>query len=785
MSKNLRNLPEEEIIDFKRAPLVPIRNVVIFPNIVQPLTVGRTKSINAIEAAMKRDRFIVVTTQKNESIEDPSNDDLFSIGVGAEVLQVIRLPDSTLRVIIEGFTRVYIKKHINLTDRVDAEIEPVVINKVKSTPYHQALGRELIDNFELYFQMNKRLSPDSYIDLVNIKDFDRLSDMIASAMILGVEEKQDILATFNVEDRINKLLVILQREINVLKIQGKIESEVKNKFDKTQKDYFLREQLKAIQKELGEMESEFSDEIKKYRTKMESLKLSPEIVKVIEEELSRLQRMPPMMAEAGVVRNYLDWMLSVPWNSETKDQLDLDKARKILDDDHYGLQDVKERILEFLAVKKLSTTTKSPILCLVGPPGVGKTSLGKSIARAMGRKFMRISLGGIHDEAEIRGHRRTYVGAQPGRIIQGMKQVGTNNPIFLLDEIDKIGTDFRGDPSSALLEALDPEQNSTFADHYLEVPFDLSKVFFITTGNVTHTIPPALKDRMEIITISGYTEEEKFNITKKFLIPKQIEANGLKKTDVTIKDQTIYTIIREYTVEAGLRNLERQIAKIFRKVALNKATFEKDFKKITIKDEDLIDYLRAPISRHETKSKTFQPGIVTGLAFTEVGGEILFIESTKMKGKGNLILTGQLGDVMKESATAALTYIRSKTEKYKLSENFNEAMDIHIHVPEGAVPKDGPSAGITLYTSLLSLLLDKNIPTDIAMTGEITIKGRILPIGGLKDKLLAANRAGIKKVFIPKENEKNLIDIPDDVKKSLTIVPVETLDELYQYIFLT
>jgi ATP-dependent Lon protease len=491
-----------------------------------------------------------------------------------------------------------------------------------------------------------------------------------------------------------------------------------------------------------------------------------------------------MMAEAGVVRNYLDWMLSLPWDQETVDQLDLVKAKKILDDDHHGLQDVKERILEFLAVKKLSTTTKSPILCLIGPPGVGKTSLGKSIARAMGRKIMRISLGGIHDEAEIRGHRRTYVGAQPGRIIQGMKQAGTKNPIFLLDEIDKIGTDFRGDPSSALLEALDPEQNSSFSDHYLEVPFDLSKVFFITTGNVTHTIPPALKDRMEIITISGYTEEEKFQIAKKFLIPKQLEANGLKKTDAGIKDSTIYKIIRDYTIEAGLRNLERQIAKIFRKIALSKATQEDKFNKIMIKEEDLIEYLRAPISRHESKGKTFQPGIVTGLAFTEVGGEILFVESTKMKGKGNLILTGQLGDVMKESATAALSYIRSQTKKYHLNENFNESIDIHIHVPEGAVPKDGPSAGITLYTSLLSLLLDKKVPSDIAMTGEITIKGRILPIGGLKDKLLAANRAGIKKVFIPKENEKNLIDIPDDVKKSLQIVPVETLDELYQLLFL-
>jgi len=785
MKPKNKMIDQEPIVEFKRAPLVPIRNVVIFPNIVQPLTVGRSKSINAIETALKKDRFIVVVTQKNEMVEDPNPDDLYNIGVGAEVLQVIRLPDSTLRVIIEGFTRIEVKKYIDLVDRVEVEIEPVINSEFTETPYMEALCREMIENFEQYFQMNKRLSPDNYIDLINIKDKEKLTDMISSAIMLSVDEKQEILSMTSLQKRISKLLVILQREINLLKLQGKIESEVKTKFDKTQKDYFLREQLKAIQKELGEMESEYSDEVKKYKIKIEKLKLSPEVTKVIEEELLRLMKMPPMMAEAGVVRNYLDWMISLPWNEETKDQLDLAKAKEILEKDHFGLMDVKERILEYLAVKKLSTSIKAPILCLVGPPGVGKTSLGKSVARAMGRKFMRISLGGIRDEAEIRGHRRTYVGALPGRIIQGMKQVGAKNPVFLLDEIDKIGADFRGDPSSALLEALDPEQNSTFSDHFLEVPFDLSKVFFITTGNVTHTIPPALKDRMEIITISGYTEEEKFQIAKKFLIPKQFIANGLKKVDVNLKDTTLYSIIRNYTQEAGLRGLERQIAKIFRKIALIKATNETSFKKITIDEKDLIEYLHVPVYRHERRGECLLSGIVTGLSVTEVGGEILFIESTKMKGKGNLILTGQLGDIMKESATAALTYIRSKTDLFELQENFNESIDIHIHVPEGAIPKDGPSAGITIFTSLLSLLKDKNISSDIAMTGETTIKGRILPIGGLKDKLLAAHRAGIKKVFIPKENEKNLIDIPKEVLDALTIIPMDSLDELYQSIFLS
>ncbi|MCE5223546.1 endopeptidase La [bacterium] len=769
-------------MDFKSAPLIPIRNVVIFPNIVQPLTVGRMKSINAIEAALKKDRFIVVSTQKSEFVEDPKPEELFDIGVGAEIIQVIRLPDATLRVIIEGFSRVKIKDFHAVRDYYEVEIEPISSN-YSNTHFMQALKKELIDSYDQYYQMNKRLSPENYIDLINIKDLDRITDMISSALIISVEEKQKILGEIDLKSRIRQLIEILKREISILDLQSKIDNDVKSKFDKTQKEYFLREQLKAIQKELGETESEYSDEVKKYRDKMEKLNLPEEAKKAVEEELNRLMKMPPMMAEAGVVRNYIEWVLSLPWNSESEDQLVLANAKASLDEDHYGLKDVKERILEYLAVKKLSQQIKAPILCLVGPPGVGKTSLGKSIAKAMNRKFVHMSLGGIRDEAEIRGHRRTYIGALPGRIIQGMKQAGTKNPVFLLDEIDKIGTDFRGDPSSALLEALDPEQNANFSDHFLEVCFDLSKVFFITTANVTHTIPPALRDRMEIINLSGYTEPEKKHIAEDFLIPKQLAANGLNKKDVLIKEEALDKIISEYTREAGLRSLERQIAKIFRKIALQKAMNEETFKKITVKADDLIDYLRLPSFRHEEKGKVLDSGIVTGLSVTEFGGEILFIESNKMVGKGNLILTGQLGDIMKESATAAMSYIRSRSEYFNFPLNFNESLDIHIHVPEGAIPKDGPSAGVTIFTSLMSLLKQKKVSGNIAMTGEITIKGRILPIGGLKDKLLAAKRAGITTIYIPKENEKELFDISKDITKDLTIIAVEHLDELYHYIF--
>lgn len=783
MTKNDNRNDKINISSVKKANLLPIRNVVIFPNTIQPLTVGREKSVNSIEDALKKDRFIVVATQKSEQVDDPNPEDIYDIGVGAEILQVIKLPDSTLRVMIEGLQRVRILNYIRSQGKFEVEIE-VYSPTSEPTPFINALSREVIDLFEKYYQLNKRLSPENYIDLINIKDPNRLSDLVSSSIILSIEEKQEILATFSIEERLKKLIEVLKREIDVLELQSKIDSEIKNKFDKTQKDFYLREQLKAIQRELGDIEGEeYSEEAATYKKKIDAIKLPEEVKKTVDEELKRLAKMPPMMAEAGVVRSYLDWILALPWDKETIDQLDLEEAKKILNEDHYGLKDVKERILEYLAVRKLSKSVKAPILCLIGPPGVGKTSLGKSIARAMGRKFIRVSLGGIRDEAEIRGHRRTYVGSLPGRIIQGIKQAQTKNPVFLLDEIDKVGIDFRGDPASALLEALDPEQNSTFSDHYLEVPFDLSKVFFITTGNVIHTIPPALRDRMEIITIPGYTVEEKIEIAKGFLIPKQLEANGLNSKDIEISIEALNKIIQDYTLEAGVRELERKIAKIYRKVALKKAELENKFKKITVNPENLFDFLKIPVFRHEIAGKKNDPGVATGLSVTEYGGEIIFIESTKMPGKGNLILTGQLGDVMKESATAALSYLRSNASKFSFDPTFYENVDIHIHVPEGAIPKDGPSAGVAICASLFSLLLNKQIPADIAMTGEITLQGRIIPIGGLKDKLLAAQRAGVKTVIIPKENHKDLTEIPENILKELKIIEVNDFFEVHKILF--
>lgn len=783
MPKNNIKKEKESIPSIRRANLLPIRNVVIFPNTFQPLTVGREKSINAVESALKKDRFIIVATQKNELMDDPSIEDIYDIGVGAEILQVIKLPDSSLRLMIEGLFRVKIINYIDSNDKLEAEVE-IYNPKKEDNPMTTALTREVIDLFEQYYQLNKKLSPENFIDLINIKDPDKLTDLVSSSIILSIEEKQELLSIFDIDQRLMKLIELLKREIEVLGIQSKIESEIKDKFDKTQRDFYLREQLKAIQRELGEIEgNEFSEEISVYKKKIDSIKLPQEIKNVVEDELKKLSKMPPMMAEAGVVRNYLDWILSLPWDRETPDQLDLTMASKILNEDHYGLKDVKERILEFLAVRKLSKAVKTPILCLIGPPGVGKTSLGKSIARAMNRKFVRISLGGIRDEAEIRGHRRTYVGALPGRIIQGIKQAGTKNPVFLLDEIDKIGIDFRGDPASALLEALDPEQNSTFSDNYLEVPFDLSKVFFITTGNVIHTIPSALLDRMEIITIPGYTVDEKIEIAKGFLIPKQLEANGLTSSDVQIDEEALYKMVQEYTLEAGVRELERKISKIFRKIALEKAQSNSKFKKIIITKLNIVDFLKIPVFRHNIAGKKNPPGVVTGLSVTEYGGEIIFIESTKMSGKGNLILTGQLGDVMKESATAALSYIRSNEEKFSLPKNFYENIEIHIHVPEGAIPKDGPSAGIAMCASILSLLLSKQIPADIAMTGEITLQGRIIPIGGLKDKLLAAQRAGVKTIIIPKENKKDLAEVPQNILEKLNIIEASDFEEIYKKLF--
>jgi len=773
--------PNDDMSFFTEAPLVPVRNVVLFPNVVQPLTVARKQSINAIEQALRQDRFIVLTTQKHEHTEDPKPEDLYQIGIGAEILQVIRVPDGTLRVIIEGFARVDITDFVLTNNYYVAKVNPFDQIDIQSEIRH-ALKKELIDSFEEYYQLNKRLSPENYVDLSNISNMERLSNMISSYIILPVSEKQEILETLDGEARFFRLIEFLKREIGVLKLQKKIDTEVREKFDKTQREYYLREQLRVIQKELGEGDGEFADDIEKYRQQMGERKLPENVVKKLNEEINRLTKMPPMMAESGVVRNYIEWILALPWEKSTDDVLDLQQAKKTLDEDHYGLEDVKERILEYLAICKLSTKIKAPILCLIGPPGVGKTSLGRSVARAMGRKIVRISLGGIRDEAEIRGHRRTYVGAMPGRIIQGMKNAGTKNPVFLLDEIDKVGNDFRGDPSSALLEALDPEQNTSFSDHFLEIPYDLSSVFFITTGNVLHTIPSALRDRMEVINIPGYTDEEKFHIAKDFLLPRQLENTGLKKSNIEMPEETLKKIISDYTRESGVRNLERQIGKIFRQIAMKKAS-SKSFRKVKVTPDDLLKYLKVPVNHHEVAGKDFGPGIATGLSVTQFGGEILFIEAISMKGTGKLILTGQLGEVMKESATAVLSYIKSNTEYFKIDPEVLEKEDIHLHFPEGAIPKDGPSAGIAIFTALISLLKNQSVSPSIAMTGEATLIGRVLPIGGLKDKLLAAQRAGIKKVLIPKENEKNLIEIPKDILKKLNVVIVEDLKDVYKEVF--
>ncbi|MCK5847815.1 MAG: endopeptidase La [Caldisericia bacterium] len=771
----------EDVNFFKQAPLVPVRNVVLFPNVVQPLTVARKQSIEAIEEALRNDRFIVLTSQKDENTEKPKSKDLYNVGIGAEVLQVIRVPDGTLRVIIEGFARVSIDKVVESSKHLIALVTPFEEIKLAKN-VREALKKELIDSFEEYYHLNKRLSPENYVDLSNVLNVEKLSNMIASSIVLPVSEKQSLLEIFNGEKRFFALLEFLKREIGVLKLQKKIDTEVRDKFDKTQREYYLREQMRVIQKELGDGESEFSDDIEKYRNKMKKRSLPEEVTKKLNEELNRLSRMPPMMAESGVVRNYIEWILALPWDKATEDEIDIKKAKEVLDQDHYGLQDVKLRILEYLAICKLNAKIKAPILCLVGPPGVGKTSLGKSVARAMNRKIVRMSLGGVRDEAEIRGHRKTYVGAMPGRIIQGMKTAGTNNPVFLLDEIDKVGNDFRGDPSSALLEALDPEQNSTFSDHYLELPYDLSSVFFITTGNVLHTIPSALRDRMEVITISGYTDEEKFHIAKDFLLPRQLENTGLLPKNVDLSDQALKDIISNYTRESGVRNLERQISKIFRQIAMKKA-MQKTFRKVTVTPKDLIKYLKIPVSRHEVAGEKYGPGIVTGLSVTQFGGEILFIEAISMKGTGKLILTGQLGDVMKESARAALSYIQSNSELFGIKPDFLDKIDIHLHFPEGAIPKDGPSAGITIFTTLISLLKEKAVSPSIAMTGEVTLIGRVLPIGGLKDKLLAAQRAGIKKVLIPEQNKKDLIEIPKDIVNKLKIITVDDLKQAYKEVF--
>lgn len=758
----------------RQLPLLPLRGLLVFPFMIIHLDVGRDKSVKAIEETMIQDRIIFLATQKEAQTDEPSETDIYDIGTVAEVKQLLKLPGGTIRVLVEGLARGRIERYLEHDPHFKVEITeyPETAN---ITPEIEALMRSLVSQFEQYVKMSKRIPPETVVTVVNLEEPGRLGDIIASHLALKIEDKQRVLEAVDISRRLEILCEIVAKEMEILELERKISLRVRKQMEKTQKEYYLREQLKAIQKELGEKDERVA-EGEEYRDKIAKAKLSKEVAEKALKEVERLEKMPPMAAESGVIRTYLDWLLVLPWNKRTKDRLDINKAEIILNEDHYGLDKVKERILEYLAIRKLAKKMKGPILCFIGPPGVGKTSLAKSVARALERKFVRMSLGGVRDEAEIRGHRRTYVGALPGRIIQGIRQAGSNNPVFLLDEIDKMSMDFRGDPSAALLEVLDPEQNHTFSDHYIEAAFDLSNVMFITTANTMHPIPRPLLDRMEVIYLSGYTEEEKVNIALKYLIPKQMREHGLKPKMLSISENTVRKMIREYTREAGVRNLERQIAAVCRKSAREIVQGKTKHAKATI--QNLEHYLGIPRFRYGTAEKEDEVGIATGLAWTETGGDVLGIEVTAVKGSGKLTLTGKLGDVMKESAQAGFSYVRSKAEELNISQDFYEKYDIHIHVPEGAIPKDGPSAGITMATAIASALTNRQTHRELAMTGEITLRGRVLPIGGVKEKVLAAHRAGIKTVMLPLENKKDLEEIPQKVKSKLEFVFVEHMDEV-------
>lgn len=759
-------------------PLLPLRDVVIFPYMVAPLFVGREKSIRALEEAMKKNKEIFLVAQKDAKTNDPTEKDIYDIGTIGTIVQMLRLPDGTVKVLVEGKGRACVKNYLPNKSYFMVEVETVP-EADKIGVETEALIRTLVTAFENYVKLNKKIPSEVLVTVSSIEEPGRLSDTISSHLSFKLEDKQEILETLNPAERLEKIYEKIQSEVEIMQIEKKIRGRVKKQMEKAQKEYYLTEQMRAIQKELGEKD-DLKSEIQEFEDKLKKKKMPEEAEQKVKKEIKKLKQMSPMSAEATVVRNYVDWLLSLPWEGEaTDDRIDIDKAQQILDDDHFGLEKPKERILEYLAVQALTKKIKGPILCFVGPPGVGKTSLAKSIAQAMGRKFIRVSLGGVRDEAEIRGHRRTYIGALPGKIVQGVRKAGTNNPVFLLDEIDKLGMDFRGDPASALLEALDPEQNITFNDHYLEVDYDLSNVMFITTANVLHTIPWALQDRMEIIRISGYTEDEKLEIAKKFLVPKQREAHGLKDKNLKISDNIILDVIRYYTREAGVRTLEREIATLCRKAARDVVKKGPDHEvKLTpavIKKEN---YLGIPKFKHGEIEEKDHIGMSTGLAWTEVGGELLTIEVSIVPGKGTFTVTGKLGEVMQESTQAAMSYVRSRAERLGLERGFHQKVDIHIHVPEGATPKDGPSAGIAIATAIVSALVRKPVKHDLAMTGEITLRGRVLPIGGLKEKILAAHRGKVKTVLIPQENEKDLKEIRESILKDIKIVIVEHMDDV-------
>jgi len=759
-------------------PLLPLRDIVIFPHMVTPLFVGRPKSIHALEGAMERDKVIFLATQKDPKNDEPQAEDIYEVGTLGQIIQMLKLPDGTVKVLVEGKCRGVIEAFI---DREECHF--VAIEQLPDAPFEsaelEALLRSVTDAFENYINLSKKVPPEVVSSVKGISEAGRLADTIIAHLNVRIAEKQEVLATIDQRQRLEGLLSLLEREVEILQIEKKIRNRVKSQMERSQKEYYLNEQMRAIQKELGEKD-EFKQELRDLEEAIEKKRMSKEATDKAYGELRKLKMMSPMSAEATVVRNYLDWLVALPWRKGTKDRLDITFAEQVLEEDHFGLQKVKERILEYLAVQTLVKKIKGPILCLVGPPGVGKTSLGRSIARAMGRKFVRISLGGVRDEAEIRGHRRTYIGAMPGKIIQGLRKSGMKNPVFLLDEIDKMSTDFRGDPSSALLEVLDPEQNSTFGDHFLDVDYDLSSVMFVTTANTLHTIPRPLQDRMEIIRIEGYTEEEKLNIARRYLVPKQLEAHGLSAEQVNISDPACYEIIRRYTREAGVRSLEREVANICRKVARDLVRESNKQRRFNIGAAQVRKYLGVPRYQYGVKEEENRVGLVTGLAWTEVGGEMLSIEVAVLPGQGKLTTTGKLGEVMRESAHAALSYVRSRWEQLGLEKDFYQKLDLHIHVPEGAIPKDGPSAGITIATALASALTGRPADRNLAMTGEITLQGRVLSIGGLKEKLLAARRAGIERVLIPAENEKNLEEVPQLILKSLKITPVDHMDQVLE-----
>jgi len=784
--RKLRELEQREIdelnegIDTAEAhvcPVLPLRDTVVFPHMVSPLFVGRDRSLKAVDAAMVNGDTIVVVAQRDQTVQEPSPEDLYAIGTEVEIVRMLRLPDGTTSILAQGKQRVAILGYVQSTPYLTARVRPIIELGEKNLST-EALMRAVLALFERCVQLSHTIPDDTYVFAMNVDEPGWLADMVASTLDLDLDERQSILETIDPSVRLQRLSIMLAKELDVLELESRIHTQVQQEVDRSQREYFLREQMKAIQNELGEGDA-FTQEVHELREKITASDMPDEVREKAEKELNRLAAMPPMAPETGIIRTYLDWLLELPWSTTTEDNMDIATAARALEESHYGLSQAKERILEYIAVRKLAADKmRSPILCFVGPPGTGKTSLGKSIAAALGRKFVRVSLGGTRDEAEIRGHRRTYIGAMPGRIIQTMRRAETINPLFMLDEIDKIGMDFRGDPSAALLEVLDPEQNFAFSDHYLEVPYDLSHVMFITTANILDPIPPALRDRMEVIEFPGYIEEEKLHIARRFLIPKQLEEHGLSERRLRFSDAALKSIVREYTYEAGVRNFEREIARICRKVARRVAEGKRAPRQIT--RQSLVKFLGPPRYTFGVAERKDEVGVATGVAWTSAGGDLMPVEVTLMEGKGSLLLTGQLGDVMQESAQAALSYARShaKSLGIKGTKSHFDHMDIHIHVPEGAIPKDGPSAGITIATALISALTDRPVRRDVAMTGEITLRGRVLPIGGFKEKVLAAHRAGLRTMLVPKENKKDLIELPRKAKRDLKFIFVERMDEV-------